>query len=86
MLQRQSTVAISLTNLRKLRRKGGLRPPPPWGRSEPHARDARMSKPPRDSSSGAGLDVVVILPAPVVEQIEARREGKPGPSSRRMEG
>ena len=29
-----------------------------------------MSKPFRDSSSGAGLDVVVTLPAPVVEQIE----------------
>ena len=45
-----------------------------------------MSKPYRDASSGAGLDVVVTLPAPVLGQIEARREGKPGPSSRRKEG
>ena len=29
-----------------------------------------MSKPFRDSSSGVGLDVVVTLPAPVVDRIE----------------
>ena len=42
----------------------------PWERSEPRAREARMSKPFRDSSSRVGLDVVVTLPAPVVEEIE----------------
>lgn len=31
-----------------------------------------MSKPFRDSSSGVGLDVIVTLPAPVVERIEAQ--------------
>ena len=29
-----------------------------------------VSKPPRNASSGVGLDVVVTLPAPVVERIE----------------
>ena len=49
-------------------------------------RRARMSKPYRTVPAGTGLDVVVTLPAPVVERIEARREGKPVPSSRRKEG
>ena len=35
----------------------------------------------RDSSSGGGLDVVVTLPAPVVEQIEAQAKERGGSRS-----
>lgn len=39
-------------------------------RIELHAREGHMNKPYRDSALGVGLDVVVTLSAPIVEQIE----------------
>ena len=35
-----------------------------------------MSKPYRNASSGVGLDVVVTLPVPVVERIEAQAKAR----------
>ena len=70
---RISIVAIrAMNNGVSSKGKGGFGPPFLSDRSEPPAREARMSKPYRDASSGVGLDVVVTLPAPVVEQIEAQ--------------